>query len=99
MLSFLIFILVSVGVSLAISYFRWRSNGRPEGEYRVWLSSRWQQWRENRASDSPVDRRVIRSKDLPEAPPREPGQHDELSVAKSEREAEIERLNKLFGES
>jgi uncharacterized protein (DUF58 family) len=102
MTSFLTFILFMVGSALLFTYLMWRINGRPDGDFRSYLRIRYEQFKERRAESSTFNSsnlKVIRSKDLPEAAPRTPGDHDELTVEKSTRDQEIEKLNKLYGDS
>lgn len=102
MIGFLTFILFLAGSALLFTYISWRLNGRPEGDFRAFLSVAYERFKERRAEQSTLNSsnlKVIRSKDLAEAPPRRPGDHDELKVEKTAREQEIEELNKLFGDS
>lgn len=102
MTAFLTFILLMVGSALLFTYISWRINGRPDGDFRSFLRLRYEQFKANRKDSSPRNSsnlKVIRSRDLPESPPRKPGDHDELPVEKSARDQEIENLNKLFGDS
>ena len=76
MIGFLTFILFLAGSALLFTYISWRLNGRPEGDFRAFLSQAYERFKERRAENSTLNSsklKVIRSKDLAEAPPRRPG--------------------------
>lgn len=99
-MSFIIFLLMLAAIALSIAYYMWRSNERPGDGFFQWLAQELKAWPgkiNERLNPSPDF--AIKTKELPEAPPRSSGEHEELELHKSTREEEIAELRRLFDES